>query len=355
MSDQSIFFVLFVIMIFELLGINMIGKAISTCIKRSNDKKSDNDGVKKTVLSLLILLYSGAMMGAEVEGNSSPGYFDWINQSTNYFMLAVDLVLLGILVYMKGIFNSLVDPEKVLRAKAKSDKKPKTIVATLTDAIPLEEEYTIELDHEYDGIRELDNNLPPWWKYGFYITIFIAVIYLGHYHVLGTGDLQIEEYNKVVELAEIEKQNYLEKLALNVDERNVTYLTSASALDEGKKTFIKYCKVCHGEYGQGTVGPNLTDPYWLYGGSISNIFYTVKYGAKNGMKSWQEELNPVQMQKVSSYIMSLQGSNPDNPKEAQGELYVEEEIESSESDNENTEEELEQSAIEGDAENVKEE
>jgi cytochrome c oxidase cbb3-type subunit 3 len=88
------------------------------------------------------------------------------------------------------------------------------------------------------------------------------------------------------------------------------------------------CAPCHGNAGEGSVGPNLTDDYWLHGGSVQSIFKTIKYGVpEKGMKSWKEDLSPAQMAQVTSYIKSLRGTNPPNPKEHQGVLYIEEESE----------------------------
>lgn len=175
----------------------------------------------------------------------------------------------------------------------------------------------IHSTHDFDGIQEYDNDLPPWWKYLFYVTIVFAVGYMLHYHVFRTGALQIEEYEtEMAQAALIAAQNVEDPNAVT----NFEVLTDAAALEAGKALYIQNCAACHGQAGEGTVGPNLTDEYWLHGGDVNDIFKTVKFGVPSkGMVPWQGKLTKDQMLGVSSYILSLQGSNPPNAKEAQGE------------------------------------
>ena len=178
------------------------------------------------------------------------------------------------------------------------------------------------LDHDYDGIHELDNNLPPWWKYGFYLTIIWSVFYLGYYHVAG-GPLSLDEYAADMERAKAETEEYVRKNASNVDENNIV-LADAAGINEGKNIFTTNCVTCHGKNAEGTVGPNLSDEYWIHGGSLGEVFKSVKYGwPAKGMKSWSSDLTPVDMKNVVSYINSLQGSKPANAKAPEGEIYTE--------------------------------
>lgn len=175
----------------------------------------------------------------------------------------------------------------------------------------------IHSHHDFDGIQEYDNDLPPWWKTMFYVSIVFAVGYMLHYHVFRTGALQTEEYEMEMEQAAL-------FAAKNADDPNAVTnyeaLTDAAALESGKSVFAANCAACHGQEGQGTVGPNLTDEYWLHGGDVNDIFKTIKYGVPaKGMVPWQGKLTKDQMLEVSSYILSLQGSNPANAKEPQGE------------------------------------
>lgn len=189
---------------------------------------------------------------------------------------------------------------------------------------PLEQEAAIELDHEYDGIRELDNRLPPWWLYGFYLTIIIGAVYMWRYHVAMTAPLSDEELRIELAIAEQQKADYLKNAANNVDENTVQLLSAASDLAAGKKIYITNCAACHGVAGEGTVGPNLSDDYWMHGGSLSDIFKSIKYGwPDKGMKSWKDDFSPIQIAQLTSFIRLLEGTNPPNAKEPQGEIYKE--------------------------------
>ena len=193
------------------------------------------------------------------------------------------------------------------------------------DAVPIEREGEITFHHAYDGIRELDNRLPPWWVNMFILTIVWAVGYMYYYHWGGNGPSSAEEYKTEVEIAKKEIAVALAGKANAVDESNVTALTDAAALGEGELIYKNVCAACHGQKGEGTVGPNFTDEYWIHGGGIKNIFKTIKYGVpEKGMISWQAQLKPADMQKVGSYILTLQGTNPPNPKAPQGTVWTEE-------------------------------
>lgn len=194
----------------------------------------------------------------------------------------------------------------------------------LTDAVPVARESEIDMGHDYDGIRELDNNLPPWWKYGFYVSIVFSFLYIGYYHIFNDWS-SLGEYEVAMAEHEEIRSAYLARQADMVNEETVTVLTDATALAAGKKIFQTNCVACHATDGGGNaIGPNLTDEYWLHGGSVNNVFSTIKYGViEKGMTPWQDQLKPTEMQQVASYILAeLQGSTPAEPKAPQGELYV---------------------------------
>ncbi|RNI21797.1 c-type cytochrome [Rufibacter latericius] len=177
-------------------------------------------------------------------------------------------------------------------------------------------------DHTYDGIFEFDNDLPPWWKYTFYVTVVFGVAYLLHYHVFQSGTLQIAEYEAEIQQAAL--LNPSSQSEGNVNEvTTFKPLTDAAKLEAGKAAFIQNCAACHGAEGQGIVGPNLTDEFWLHGGDVNDVYKVVKYGVTSkGMVAWQKKLSDDQILEVSSYILSIQGSKPSNAKAPQGEKYV---------------------------------
>ncbi len=193
------------------------------------------------------------------------------------------------------------------------------------DAVPIEREGEIISHHDFDGIRELDNRLPPWWVNMFILTIIWAVGYMFYYHWGGDGPSSIEEYNMEMEQAKKQQAVALAGMANAVDESNVTALTESGALGEGQLIFKNVCAACHGQGGEGLIGPNMTDTYWIHGGGIKNVFKVIKYGVpEKGMISWQSQLSPSDMQKVASYILTLEGTNPPNQKEPQGTIWQEE-------------------------------
>ena len=218
----------------------------------------------------------------------------------------------------------VVEKAEVVRKESWLSKFYKKITGT----IPIEKEEDILFDHDYDGIRELDNSLPPWWTALFYITIIFAVVYIGYYHFSDYGLNQQEEYAQEMEDAEQAVLAYLAKQADQVDETNVAKVDDEAFIAAGEEIFVKHCSACHNPEGGGIkgLGPNLTDEYWLHGGGIKNVFKTVKYGVvEKGMQSWKEMLPPTAIHQVSNYILTLQGTNPANALEPQGEIYVEDE------------------------------
>lgn len=184
---------------------------------------------------------------------------------------------------------------------------------------PISEEKDIMMEHEFDGIAELDNPTPNWFMVLFYGTIFFAIGYMAYYHVLELGPLQDEEYAIEMKAAEAEKAIRLANSANNIDESSVKVDSDPGVISAGKAVFSANCVACHGDGLQGTVGPNLVDEYWLHGGEIGDVFKTIKYGVPaKGMISWEKTLSPKQISDVSNYIISLQGSNPPNAKAPQG-------------------------------------
>lgn len=338
-KESSSYFsnVLFLTLLVTIIVLAIVIVAFSSVFKNIADsdylttkyanKKSEDSSTVKNVTSVVLLLSSLSMMSQEkvaTIAKVNDGRIGGLDQFTFYFMLAIvflELIVLGLIIYQ---FNFLVKTYTVVETAAKVKKVESKLMLSLTDAVAIEEEDSIMLDHDYDGIKELDNNLPPWWKYGFYLTIVVAIVYLINYHVIGTGDLQGKEYEKEIAQAKLEVEEFMKTSANNVDESTVKLLTDASDIEAGKTVFIANCAACHGQLGEGTVGPNFADDYWIHGGSVQDIFKSIKYGwVEKGMKSWKEDLSPMQIAQVTSFIKSLRGTNPPNGKAAQGDLYVE--------------------------------
>ncbi len=238
-----------------------------------------------------------------------PSYYDVVA----LFLIAIIITGFIAIVYYEG-------RKEVVRVK-KTTSAFARFRQYITRSAPIEKEADIMLDHDFDGIRELDNRVPPWFSWLFYVTIIFAVIYLLNYHVFQASPLQDEEYQMQVKEAEAQR-TALVKSGAFLNEETVTLLTDPASLDAGKQIFTTNCIACHAVDGGGLVGPNLTDDYWIHGGGIKNIFKTIKYGVTaKGMIAWQSQLNPKQMQEVASYVISLHGTKPANPKQPEGTIW----------------------------------
>jgi cytochrome c oxidase cbb3-type subunit III len=169
------------------------------------------------------------------------------------------------------------------------------------------------LDHDYDGIQELNNKLPRWWVWLFNLSIVFAVIYFTYYHVLHKGELMAAQYK-----AEMVAGDALKAQAMGEFERNMGTLQPSKdplVLAEGKDTFIKLCAPCHRPDGGGLVGPNLCDDYWIHGSNFVDNLKTIWNGVPaKGMVTWKGTLKPGTIYAAGSYIYTLRGTNPKNPK-----------------------------------------
>jgi cytochrome c oxidase cbb3-type subunit III len=286
---------------------------------------------RKAALSFFLLLLSGSLIPSKAQGAELSNLSD---QELMLFgiltvLLIVVVLLLVVAFYAIRVVNMVMD-ENTARMRVEQGLPPLEKAPTwwsvfmhkMTLQVPLEKEEEVMLDHDYDGIRELDNHLPPWWKYLFYATIVFSIIYVFVYHVSGTLPLQAEEYELEMQAAAMKLEARKVDAVDGIDEFNVTFTNDADALTKGAALYKMHCVVCHGAEGQGGIGPNLTDGYWIHGGSIGDIFKVIKYGVtEKGMIPWQTTLNPTQMRDISSFIISLEGTNPPNPKAAEGQFY----------------------------------
>ncbi|MEY3249165.1 MAG: hypothetical protein RL742_1208 [Bacteroidota bacterium] len=243
------------------------------------------------------------------------------------YMIRVNQFLYKRLMSLQAVQSGVVLPVETEAATTASEPFWEKIRKQYwEDAVPIEREHEIISHHEFDGIRELDNSLPPWWVNMFILTVIWGVIYMFYYHWGGNGPSSAEEYKVEVETAIKQQRIALAGQANAVDESNVTALTASGDLGEGELIYKTSCLVCHGAAGEGGVGPNLTDEYWLHGGGIKNVFKTIKYGVpEKGMVAWSSTLKPADMQKVASFILTMQGTNPPNPKAPQGDIWKPEE------------------------------
>ncbi len=199
----------------------------------------------------------------------------------------------------------------------------KNLMQKLTRSEPVENDELIMMNHNYDGIRELDNRLPPWWLYLFYGCIVFGAVYLVKYEMLG-GDDQETELRKEMARAKADVERYLLTAPDQMDESKVTKLTDPADLSKGKAIYDTNCAACHRADAGGQIGPNLTDDHWIFGGSIKNLFHTISNGGRDGkgMVAWNTTLKPTEIQLVASYILSLHGSNPKDAKAAEGDLWT---------------------------------
>ncbi len=284
----------------------------------------------KAILSLMfisIVATAQSAEAAEVIFWDDPFLLFYV---TAGFLFVVALLVIIVALYMLRVLNIMAKDAAVERAKKLGIAyREELSLWTKFDrwvsrSVPLEKEETILLNHNYDGIRELDNHLPPWWKWLFYGTIVWSVFYLIAYHVTNSLPLQVEEYNNEVAYADEQiRKLQAASPAAKIDETTVQLISDPAALMDGEATFNNICSSCHRVDGGGDIGPNLTDQYWKHGGSIQDVFRIVKNGVPNtNMVAWGGALSPEKMQNVSSYLISLQGTNPPNAKAPEGELYV---------------------------------
>ncbi len=266
------------------------------------------------LLAALVMIFSSPIFAAG-ESDFPPSYYDIVAM----FLIAIIIIGFTAIVYYEGR-KGVAEEEEVLVKQPSAFAKFRRAITKTT---PVETEHELLLNHDYDGIKELDSQIPPWFLWLFYITIFFSIVYMLDYHVFNSSPLQDAEYQLQVKQAEVERAELMNSGAM-LNEESVTLLTDQAAIDNGKQIFATNCVACHAADGGGLVGPNLTDDYWIHGGGVKNIFKTIKYGVTaKGMIAWQTQLNPKQMQDVSSYIVTLHGTTPAAPKQPEGTIWKE--------------------------------
>lgn len=264
-----------------------------------------------------------------IDSGSKPAFIEY--PMVSLFLVFFLFILIAIEVTVSAVdnvtYNLLSQEEKeLLEAEEElsftESSWYKNLMQKLTKTKPMDLEGALLLDHDYDGIKELDNDLPPWWKYLFIFSVIWGVAYFIHYEVLD-GDGQETELQQEIAEAKIALEEYKKTAPDLMNADNVTLLTEAGDLSKGKGIFETNCAACHKADGGGQIGPNLTDELWILGGGIKNVYHTISEGGRDGkgMVAWKSILKPTEIQQVASYVLSLQGTNPADAKAPEGEVW----------------------------------
>jgi len=320
--------ILIIVLAFVIWG---MGQVLSALGRQLVDKNKGATKILSVVLLAGFSLLSQVTMAQETvtEAVKAAPNYGGLTASAYYMFLTVigmELVVILFLAFsIRRMYTELL-PEKVKPVKEGSKLSEwwsRMDSKLFTKAVAVEKEEDILLDHDYDGIKELDNSLPPWWKWGFYITIGISVIYIFNFHVLGLGMNPTEEYNAEMEKARIEKEVYEANNKDRIDENNVPF-ADADGLKAGARLYEANCVACHLKDGGGSVGPNFTDDYYLHGGTLNDMYNTIKVGYPDkGMQAWGGQFTPKEISYLASYVKSFVGTKSATPKEQQGVYFVE--------------------------------
>jgi cytochrome c oxidase cbb3-type subunit 3 len=241
-----------------------------------------------------------------------------------YISIILALLLLITSMYLLKAVNRLAGELNKAGASEEEQQlveefKKQSFWSRLFQLKPLSQERNLLIDENYDGIAELNNPTPPWFMWLFYSTIVFAVLYILNYHYLEISPLQGKEYENELVQAEADLQAYMKVAGASIDENSVKLLTDKSSIGRGKKAFTTNCVSCHAPNGEGAAGPNLTDKFWLHGGTVKDIFHTIKEGVPGkAMISWKSRLSPSDMQDIASYILSLEEIHPPQGKAPEG-------------------------------------
>lgn len=315
-------FALLFFLIILVLG-NVVKNAVKFYAERER-KKNDGNGIKPIVPLLLIFLLMSVGVRAEEVAEAVPVEHPMglpLDIYVLIFIVAVEFAAIMVFSFITLKFLNVSD--SVVAKAAPKKILFKDLFQKMNQTVAIEDEDMLDLHHDYDGIRELDNKVPKWWQYAFYLSILFGVIYIYRMFVAETLPDQYAELRTANAVAAVQQAEYLKNSANNVDENTVVML-DAAGIAEGGILYSKNCVACHGDKGQGGVGPNLTDDYWLHKGSLKDVFHSIKYGwTEKGMKSWKDDFSPAQIAELASYVKSLRGSNPPAAKEPQGALFTE--------------------------------
>ncbi len=297
--------------------------------------------IYKRILFLFLTTSLSLPSWANIEGLKPKDNLDWAINLV--FIIGLAVIIGAIFVLFKTAktiwktqniarFKSEGMSHEAALKKIKQERFLSFMYRELVGGVPAEQETEILLNHDYDGIRELDNNLPPWWVGMFYATIVYAIVFIGIVHFSDFGQSMAEEYEQEVREAEIAiaAYNVARREEINKGKESeskdveIRALTDLDRIALGEKTFKTYCVACHGKLGEGMLGlgQNLTDEYWIHGGGIENVVMTIRDGVPSTtMIAWKTTLSEDQILEVSSYILTLQGTNPPNAREPEGEKW----------------------------------
>jgi len=298
----------------------MLLRVLLKSVKKEASKKNNSNVIKATAWLLV-----GISSISTVFAQTDPATTAPVNPALMYNDV-IRWTLMTVAVIQLVIIYALIDGiDRIANPVSEEEAKESAFMkwwAKINNFKPIEQEASLDTGHNYDGIRELNNITPPWFTTAFMLSIVFAAVYLYRYHIAQTAPLQEQEFVMEMKEADAKLEEYLKKQANSVDENTVKMLGTED-IQKGATIYATNCVACHGAKGEGLVGPNLTDEYWIYGGDVKGIFKTVKYGTENGMKSWKDDLSAGQIAQVTSYIKTLAGTNPPNPKAPQGKVYQE--------------------------------
>jgi cytochrome c oxidase cbb3-type subunit 3 len=291
---------------------------------KSNKQKTAATAAKQVSVLLGLMLLSQYVFGQDAAAAAQTAASSAVTTANIYFygFVTIIIVEVAVILFFIKALRFLTGIEQLKKEKV-AKGEDKTFWEKINQFKPLEEEDNMDTGHNYDGIRELDNITPPWFIAGFAATILFAAVYLYRFHIAESALTQEQELAVEMKDAQILQDSLLKLEGNKVDENSVAML-GATGIAAGKKLYDMNCVACHGDKGQGGVGPNMTDNYYIHGGSIKDVFKSIKYGwVEKGMKAWKDDFSPTQIAQLSSYVESLKGTNPPGAKEKQGELYVE--------------------------------
>ncbi len=317
--NTMLFYIALILLFIIILLVSAVNGAIDLYRKNKNAAAAKTTVVFLGLIFLSQFAFSQEAATATADAAAQAATAAVNSTATIYFysFIAIIVIEIGIIIFFIKSLRFLTGIDKA----TEGEEKPRTLWDRFNNFVSLEDEAKLDVGHSYDGIRELDNATPSWFTITFAASIVIAIIYLYQFNISGSIPRQEDELAAEMRDAQKVQDELAKKEGNSIDENTVTMLGAAD-IASGTKLFAANCSPCHGDKGQGVVGPNLTDDYWLHGGSIKDVFKTIKYGYPDkGMKSWKDDFSAKQIAQIASYIESIHGTNPPGAKEKQGELY----------------------------------